>query len=302
MNESQHPSAADQDLLKSLDSKLATVRDRTRSVALRYSPGFYLWGEGGTSKTYTVTQTLDEMGARYKVTNTRLTGKGLFDLLDSFTDVIHVLDDVETLFADKTSHGVLRAALWGQGNAPRLVTWQTGPVGRREVLFDGGVILIANTPLANIPALRALATRIDALRFQPSQDELGALMRIIATQGFDHQGQQLSPEACREVADEILSRTGRLNRNLDLRLLVSTLRDRVQYEAGHAEVHWSDHLESRMQGRAVTPKKPLTKVEVVEVARRLAHLPREERLRQWKEETGMSQASLYRTLKVSQRN
>lgn len=287
----------DADLLDSLDKKLASVRDRTRSVALGYSTGFHLWGEGGTSKTYTVTQTLETLGARYKVTNTRLTGKGLFELLDSYPDVVHVLDDVETLFADKTSHGVLRAALWGQANDPRLVTWQTGPEGRREVVFTGGILLIANAPLANIPALRALATRIDSLRYHPSPDELGALMRAIAGKGFEHRGRKLSPEACQEVAEEILARTGKLNRNLDLRLLVNTLRDRVQFEDGLAEVHWSDHLESRMQGRAVTPKKPLSKVEEeVAIARRIAHLPRDERLRVWQAETGKSQATLYRRL------
>lgn len=289
----------DAELLESLNKRLAIVRDRVRSVALGYTTGLHLWGDGGTSKTYTVTQTLDALGTRYKVTNTRLTGRGLFDLLDAYPDVIHVLDDVETLLDDKTSHGVLRAALWAQGTAPRLVVWHTGTAGRREVMVTGGVIIIANSQLGELPALRALATRIDSLRYHPSPDELGALMRHIASQGFEHKGRRLSPEACSEVAEEVLARTANLSRKLDLRLLVSTLRDRVQYEDGLAEVHWSDLLESRMQGRAVAPKKALSRVErESELVRSIALLPHPERLRRWRDETGKSQASLYRALKA----
>jgi hypothetical protein len=292
----------DKQLLESLDNKLALVRDRTRSVALGYTTGFHLWGEGGTSKTYTVTNTLDSIGARYKVTNSRLTGRGLFDLLDDYPDHIHVLDDVETLLDDKNSHGVLRSALWAQDGAARQVVWQTGTAGRREVTFTGGIVFISNAPLGELPALKALATRVASLRYHPNPDELTALVRHIASQGFEHKGRRLSPEVCREVAEEVLARTSVLSRNLDLRLLVSTLQDRVQFEDGQCEVHWTDLLESRMQGRAVAPKKPLSKVEKgKDVVRSIVHLPRQERLRRWQEETGMSQASLYRRLKdVSQ--
>src|SRR4051812_46628124 len=103
----------DRTLLETLDNKLAVIRDRTRGVAKGYHSGFYLWGEGGTSKSYTVLKTLDEVGNAYKVTNSRIAGRGLFDLLEEYPDCVHVLDDVETLLSDKLSHGVLRAALEG---------------------------------------------------------------------------------------------------------------------------------------------------------------------------------------------
>src|ERR1700733_3757483 len=106
--------ANDEELLAALEHKLQLVRDRTRGVAEGYASGLYLWGDGGTSKSYTVEETLINLGKPYKLSNSRLTGKGLFQLLRDFPDVVHVLDDVETLFADKTSFGVLRSALWGQ--------------------------------------------------------------------------------------------------------------------------------------------------------------------------------------------
>lgn len=260
-------------------------------------PLAFISGEGGTSKTFTVNQTLESVGTRFKVTNTRLTGKGLFELLDNYPDIIHVLDDVETLFSDKHAYGVLRAALWGQGQEPRTITWHTGPEGRREVVFTGGIILIANSPMENHPALRALKTRITSVKFAPTNEELAALMRSIASKGFEHAGRKLSPESCLEVAEEILKRSVRLQRNLDLRLLVNTLRDRVQFEDGKAEVHWTDHLECRIQERVLTPQQPLLKLRNEgEVLREIANLPRGQRLQQWKAETGLSQATLYRRL------
>src|SRR5688500_5939015 len=106
----------DQDavLLASLELKLQLVRDRVRGVAEGYSNGLLLWGEGGTSKSYTVENALRDLAVSYKLTNSRLTARGLFDLLADYPDVVHVIEDAETLFDDKNAPGVLRSALWGQ--------------------------------------------------------------------------------------------------------------------------------------------------------------------------------------------
>src|SRR5262249_41198861 len=125
---------SDEQLLADLEHKLQLVRDRTQGVAEGYSNAFYLWGDGGTSKSFTVETTLQALGKRYKVSNSRLTGKGLFELLRDHPDLIHILDDCETLFADNNSHGVLRSALWGQadrnGRQERFVVWHVG--GHRD--------------------------------------------------------------------------------------------------------------------------------------------------------------------------
>jgi hypothetical protein len=284
----------DPDALKSLDLKISLIRDRVRSVAApeRWQKGLYVWGPGGTSKSYTVEKTLTETNSAYKLTNSRLTGAGLFELLDEYPDVVHVLDDVETLFADKTSHGVLRSALWGEN-----VTWHTAKArdGRREVKFSGGIILIANSPLENVPALAALSTRISEVRFLPTTDELGAMMRKIAEHGHHHGVYRLSPAECREVAEEVIGRSRRMERNLDLRLYVNTCQDRLQYQNGAAETHWTDLLESRLQRRTVTP----TAAPEDELIKAIRMMPAAQRLAVWKNETGKSQATLYRRLSDS---
>jgi hypothetical protein len=288
--------------LASLDCKLQLIRDRTQGVAEGYGNGLYLWGEGGTSKSYTVVETLKQLGKPYRVSNSRLTPKGLFLLLRDNPDMVHVLEDMETLLAERHAAGVLRSALWGQqhhGRQERLVVWQTA-TERAEVSFTGGIILIANRPLDDLPELRALATRIPSVHYQPTNEEIAALMRKVAAQGYPHGKNRLTPEDCLEVAEAIIERTARLEKRLDMRLLVNTFLDRLQWANGASETHWHDLLESRMKERALPGQLRESRSERKHreqtLARRLAALPRQERLSVWKAETGKSQAALYRRL------
>src|SRR5205807_1513924 len=106
------------------------------------------------------------------------------------------------------------------GHQERPVSWQ---IGRKpaEFIFTGGIIMVANRPLDNVPELRALATRIANIHYQATNEEVAALMRKIASNGRKFGEYQLSPEECAEVA----SRMRRLERNLDLRLFVNACQD-----------------------------------------------------------------------------
>jgi hypothetical protein len=100
--------------LETLESKLQIVRDRTRSVARGYGNGLYLWGEGGISKSYSVLSELECLKADYVLNNSRLTGRGLFDLLQDFPDQVQVLEEAEPIFDDRNACGVIRSALWAR--------------------------------------------------------------------------------------------------------------------------------------------------------------------------------------------
>jgi hypothetical protein len=289
--------------LKTLDSKLQLIRDRVQGVAEKYSNGFYLWGPGGTSKSYCVEKTLESLGNSYKLTNSRLTAKGLFELLRDYPDSIHVLEDMETLFRDKNSAGVLRSALWGQvandGRQERNVVWQTAGT-RHEFVFTGGIILVANAPIENLPELQAVKTRIAVLKYDATNDEIAALMREICEKGHRHGGHFLEPADCLEVAEAIVERTTRIQRNLDLRLLIQAFQDRLQWANGAAETHWLDLVDSRIKERAISPVSGGVRAEKkekeLELVRGIAHLPRAERLKAWKEATGKSEPALYRRM------
>jgi hypothetical protein len=230
-------SADDLKHLETLEGKLQIVRDRTRSVVRGYRNGLHLWGEGGIGKSYSVLSELDRLKADYVLINSRLTGRGLFDLLKEYPDQVHLLEDCEPLFADKNACGVLRSALWGQTNAQhrqeRVVTWRTF-LGPLSFVFQGGIIFIGNCPLGGVPELRALQTRIPALQLTATNQELAALMRLVSEEGFrvllkKRDLKSMSPAQCREVCEYLIGTIHSLSRNLDMRLLVNSFRDYLQY-------------------------------------------------------------------------
>jgi hypothetical protein len=89
------------DALQELERQLAVVRDRVRGVARRHYTGFYLFGRPGTSKTYTVRTTLDELRILYEYHLGYLTPMGLFDLLDEHHDRILLRDDVSEILGNR---------------------------------------------------------------------------------------------------------------------------------------------------------------------------------------------------------
>ena len=65
--------------------------------------------------------------------------------------------------------------------------------------------MISNRPLADMPELRALATRIEVHRFDASEAELTAFMRHLASLGYWHKDKLvLEPEECLEVTEFLL--------------------------------------------------------------------------------------------------
>ncbi len=291
----------DREALDRLESKLAVVRDRTASVALGYTTGFFLHGEGGTCKSYTVLRELERLKADYKLFNSRMTGRGLFDVLREHPDSVHVLEDMERIHRDTMAQGVLRSALWGQHRSDRqerLVTWNAHRC-KLAFYFTGGIIMISNRPLDDLPELRALATRANPVLLRASNRELAALMRHVSAQGYCHHGSRLKTEACLEVAEYIIRHCFSTNRNLDMRLLINSFSDRLQWEAGETTCGWRDMVDCRLLEQVVPAKETRNqrKERELEVARRIRHLPRAERFRCWHEETGgSSEASLYRRL------
>ena len=113
----------------------------------------------------------------------------------------------------------------------------------------------------------------------------------------------LTSEECLVVADYIIDESIRLNRQLDMRLLVNALADRLQVEDHDAGCSWRDLVASTLRGRpsVVDDVEPVgirqqRKAHELEIARQIVHLPRQERLQEWAEKTGASQATLYRRL------
>jgi hypothetical protein len=243
MSETAPSPEGDQTHLESLEKKLHLARDHVTAVFRRYKTGFYLYGSGGVGKSYTVLRQLQGLDAAYKLYNSRMTAKGLFLALAGAPDAIHVMEDMERLTRDPDAQGVLRSALWSQPGHPRLVTWTTAAADRNgpeRFEFRGGLILLSNRPLADLPELRAMATRIEVYHLDVTDPEISALMRKLAREGYRHEGRVIGPEECQEVTEHLLKECRATGCPLDLRLQQKAFRTYLQHAADHSVTHWQD--------------------------------------------------------------
>lgn len=295
--------------LKSLEDKQQLVRDYTSSVAKGRTTGYYLYGTGGVGKSYSVMEELARLQVPYKLFNSRMTGRGLYDSLERFPDAIHVLEDMEQLFREGGARGVLRSALWSQGHSrgdgpdERLVTWTTCQM-EHQFIFTGGIIMTANRPFPDVPEMHAVKTRITYMHLVVSDNEIIAMMRKIAALGHSRGGDSLAPSECREVCEYIIDECLGLNRQLDLRLFINSLSDYGQWRDCQSGCHWQDMVSTRVKERPTTIKEARSvtyrqdeKTRELELARELESVvDRDERRERWTAETGKSEQTLYRRL------
>lgn len=300
--------ADDRQILARLEDKLQVVRDRVTAVAKGYATGLYLHGEGGVGKSYTVLQQLQRLRTNFVSFNSRMTGRGLYDQLDKFPASVHVLEDMEAIFQDRNAQGVLRSALWAQrkkgsvGPLERLMTWTTAKHDM-SFIFTGGIVMIGNQPIDDVPVLRAVKTRIACLHLEVTAEELRALMREVARKGYEYRGIRMEPAACQQVCEFLIEQSLTLTRSLDMRLLINSFHDRLQWEERDAACHWKDLVATRLRERPATSTNGLkvgsqkarkqSERAIVEEILNTSKDPQEQ-VRLWGERTGKSQAAWYR--------
>ena len=296
----------DRRALAELQSQLSVVRDRVRGVALGHYTGFYLFGRPGTGKTYTVRRTLEKYGVKIYYHHGHLTPMGLFEVLEEHPDCIIVLDDVAEILSQRKALQILLAAL---GNQPgddgiREVKYQRQ--GRDvTVRFTGRIILISNLELHSAPLLDALKSRIHYMQYDPSDEQIVAVMRDIASQGWPAGSPKITSAEGMEVANFLIEESQKRGYRLDLRLLVDkAFPDYIQYRNRQAETHWKDLVRATLDERLISlqhtqaaPKtRQATKEAEYEIIRKLVaeHHGRRDRIDAWMKLTGKTERAYYR--------
>jgi len=247
------PASTDDDLhLAAYESKLQLVRDYVKGVALGFSNGFFLHGTGGIAKSYTVLNELQRLGVDFKLFNSRMSGRGLFEALAEYPTAIHVLEDMERVVKDKDAQGILRSACWGQrgddGRQRKLVSWVTAK-GVESTVFQGGIIMLSNRPLDDMPELKAIRTRISHLHLEVSDAEIAAQMRRLARKGYTHDGKTMTADEAETVCEFVILESQNKLCHLDMRLMDNAFRDYLQWREGHAACHWQTLVATRLDGR-----------------------------------------------------
>jgi hypothetical protein len=246
---------------------------------------------------------LESLDVLYQLFNSRMTAKGLFQTLFNAPDAIHVLEDMERLTKDPDAQGVLRSALWAQPKHERVVTWTTASDPMRFV-FRGGLIMVSNRPLADLPELRALATRIEVHRLEVTEAELMALMRELATKGHCLQDKLvIAPEECMKVTEYLLKECRSAGCPLDLRLQQKAFQSYLQFAGDCSVSHWEDlvaasvreatcHFKHEVNTSSPEAKKAKRRNVVREIIGAVADAKEQERL--YVEKTGASRADFFR--------
>jgi alkylated DNA repair dioxygenase AlkB len=304
---------------ESLTRRLSLVRDLVRGVSRGYYPGLYLYGPPGTGKTYTVMKTLEAGGRLVKYHKGHITAIGLVELLEEYRNGVVVLDDVAEIFNSPIGLQIFLAALGrspedaelpGQPNG-RIVTYKRKGVEQR-IVFTGGLVAISNLELHGTGLLGAIKSRSDCVKYDPTDQELAALMLDIAEEGYEMKRpapesgvatkDTLSPEECREVALFVIEQSLNRGCHLDLRVLVDkSFPKRLQHANGDSDNGWQDLVLMSLEERLTEPQHPpavparLPRREP-DVVRELLRsgLSHAEQLARWHKLTGRSPRAFYR--------
>jgi hypothetical protein len=292
----------ERDHLANLEEKFRHVRNAVQGVARHYHTGFFLFGEGGTGKSFTIAQELQRLKVKYVTHSARITGRGLVDALERAPSDLHLIEDAETMMGDRRAWGVLRSALHSQSKARppvRWVIWEAWRVNKRFP-FTGGVIVVSNREISTFaPELRALKTRVGNYRLDVTGSEIRAMMKQIALQGYVFGPDYMTPAECWEVVSFIIARLEGLQRPLDLRLVNQGFNCYLQWKNGDADLHWHLLLDGILQEQVLYRGRAEQKAEESRIAleiHNLKRVPIAEKLRLWHERTGLKQAAYYAAL------
>ncbi len=248
--------------LEKFERRLSLVRDRVGNVANRRHTAVHLTGRPGTSKTYTVMRTLEELDALHEYRNARMSAMGLFDLLEEFPDHVIVLDDISSLFKDRAAIQILMAAMGGDPGRPRPITYRISG-SDRVTYFAGGIVAISNLKLGHDPLASAIASRVTILEHDPTDEEIEAFMWHLANDGIGG----LSVEEGCEIVGYIVNESRCMSRRLDLRHLDHAVKDYAAWKSAETENHWHDLVRSSMTRIDMEVAKPLRKREELSLQR-----------------------------------
>jgi hypothetical protein len=171
----------DSSMITELDSFPAAERTDflcrlTDMVVQRVAPSLIVAGDPGIGKTWNVRDRFDRagmiLGEDYYMVKGRIMGLGLYKLLYQMNGKIILFDDSDSVFEDKNSQNILKAAL--DSYDERLISWHTSAPEReglpRCFMFTGAAIFITNKDICKIDS--AVADRSFRMNFTMNNSEV----------------------------------------------------------------------------------------------------------------------------------
>ena len=278
-----------------LEEKQELLAHHVRLVSRNKSNGLFVSGVGGLGKSKTISETLASEGISPILINSHITPLSLYSaLFYNRQNKIIWLDDCDGAYSSMQILGILRSALWGQGQ--RVVTYNSTQLQdlHNSFEFTGRIIFCANVVPKRNEAFKAVLSRVDCFTLDATNDEVIEQMRVLSNRG----SQNLLPEQCREVVEFIAFHGG--TRRLSMRLYEPSL---LKYEYGHSVgIDWRDLVRTQLDSLgSENVAKPVDSkkhdIQCLREARK--QFPHSVKQQQsfWCKTTGKSRASFFRTKK-----
>jgi hypothetical protein len=186
--------------LTALEQRQELLAHHVRLLARGMSVGLFVFGsQGGLGKSRTVLRTLAEESVSPVLINSHITPLALYTTFyHNRSGKVLVLDDVDSIFSSMSHLGLLRSALWG---SPRIVTYGSSQLDDLpgSFVFESRIVFCGNVIPKRNDAFKAVLSRCDIFELNATQEEVIALMRRVASAGYE----SLTPDDCFEVIDFI---------------------------------------------------------------------------------------------------
>lgn len=213
-----------------VNKRFEFLADFTEMVATGKIPSLIVTGESGLGKTYTVMNKMQEMEMEnistvnaiqdgyadgdYVVIKGHMTPGGLYEQLYNYRDKIVILDDCDKALEDKTSLGLLKAALDSYDS--RVLSWMSmrDNDAPNSFEFTGGIIFISNKSQGEIdPTVRGRSINVDLTMTDDEKIErMGGILEHIIPE---------IPLEYKQDALDLIREKKNVARRLDLRSLIS---------------------------------------------------------------------------------
>jgi hypothetical protein len=177
-----------------------------------------------------------------------MSAMGLYCLLEEHPEYTIVLDDIGSLFDQRSALQILLAALGGKPGFPRPITY-TIKEKSQSFEFNGTIIAISNVRFRREPLTDAVVSRIPVLEHNPSDEQIAAFMRSQAQKGYE----DLTPKECLAVVEYVIAASRQNDYPLDLRLMERGWQDYRFAKHGNALRSWQELFMSSMKTISYEP-------------------------------------------------
>jgi hypothetical protein len=277
--------------IEELKSNVYTEMDAyTDMVSRGITFGCIVEGAGGTGKTYRVINRLKDVDYAYTDSFTTPQAFYIWMYRNRHKEVL-IIDDVAGFMNNDKVLAFLKGGLW-EVNGQRILHYmttkpmqdETGNFVPNAFILNARMIIITNKLNKKNPHLNAVLTRVNYCRVEIDHEELMGILKQVAEKDFPG----LNKEERMEVYKFIEDNTSEANDDLNIRSLIKCFQHKI-----YSKQVKDDDLWKRLALLSIIQKNPQLVI-VEQLMKDERFKTEEERVQEFKKQTGKSRATYFR--------